>query len=103
MANAAAVDQMEEGLVRSAVSESSAHIQEQQQDSIEPPPSGTLAAAIASALAAAIASADNGNTCVVCLAAPKDSLLLPYKHLAMCADCTKAVWTSSSQPQCPAV
>jgi hypothetical protein len=33
-------------------------------------------------------AAENGNTCVVCLAAPKDSLLLPCKHLAMCAECT---------------
>ena len=46
-------------------------------------------------------AAENGNTCVVCLEAPKDSLLLPCKHMAMCAECTKAVFTSSSQPQCP--
>jgi hypothetical protein len=44
-------------------------------------------------------AAENGNTCVVCLAAPKDSLLLPCKHLAMCAECTHAVFTSSNQ--CP--
>ena len=45
------------------------------------------------------ASADDGNTCVVCLAAPKNSLLLPCKHIAMCAECTKAILKSSSQPQ----
>jgi hypothetical protein len=55
MAKAAAVDQLEEGLVRSAVAESSAHIQ-------EPPPSATLSVAVA--------SEGNGNLCVVCLAAP---------------------------------
>jgi hypothetical protein len=27
--------------------------------------------------------------------------VLPCKHLAMCAECTKAVFTSSSQPKCP--
>jgi hypothetical protein len=46
-------------------------------------------------------AAENGNTCVVCLEAPKNSLLLPCKHVSMCAECTKAVFTSSSQPQCP--
>jgi ankyrin repeat protein len=93
IAKAAAYDQLEEGLVRSAVAESSAHVQEQQQGSIVPPPSAMSSSAIA--------SAENGNTCVVCLAAPKNSLLLPCKHLAMCAECTKAIFTSSTQPQCP--
>jgi hypothetical protein len=87
MAKAAAYDKLEEGLVRSAVAESSAHVQEQLPSGIEPPPSGTLAAAMAT----------NGNTCVVCLTAPKDSVVLPCKHLAMCAECTKAVFTSSSR------
>eukprot|EP00242_Pyramimonas_sp_CCMP2087_P016652 CAMPEP_0198207172 /NCGR_PEP_ID=MMETSP1445-20131203/10654_1 /TAXON_ID=36898 /ORGANISM="Pyramimonas sp., Strain CCMP2087" /LENGTH=540 /DNA_ID=CAMNT_0043880117 /DNA_START=309 /DNA_END=1928 /DNA_ORIENTATION=+ len=83
------------GLVQSALAESSAQIEKKQQSSVEPPPSETLPAVIASA------EAVNGSSCVVCLAAPKDSLLLPCKHLAMCAGCTKAVMTSSSQPQCP--
>jgi ankyrin repeat protein len=93
MAEAAAVDLSEEGLVRSAVAGSLAHIQEQQQSRIEPLPSATLLAAIA--------LAESGSTCVVCLSAPKESLLLPCKHVAMCAECTKAVLTSSKQPQCP--
>jgi ankyrin repeat protein len=93
MAKAASVDLFEEGLVRLAVAESSAHMQEQQQNRVEPPPSATLLSAIA--------LAENGNTCVVCLAAPKDSVVLPCKHLAMCAECTRAVFTSSSRPQCP--
>jgi hypothetical protein len=38
MAKSAAVDQLEEGLVRWAVAELSAHVQEQQQSNIEPPP-----------------------------------------------------------------
>jgi len=93
MAKAAAYDQLEEGLVRSAVAESSAHVQEQQQSSIELLPSAMSSAAIA--------SAENGNLCVVCLAAPKNSAVLPCKHLSMCAECTREVFTSSSQPQCP--
>jgi hypothetical protein len=47
-AEAATVDLLEEGLVQSSVVESSAHIQEQQQSCVEPPPSATLASAIAS-------------------------------------------------------
>ena len=93
VAKAAAYDQLEEGLVRSAVAESSAHVQEQQQGSIVPPPPAMSSSAIA--------SAENGSTCVVCLAAPKDSVVLPCKHLAMCAECTKAVFTSSREPKCP--
>jgi len=94
MAKAAAVDQLEEGLVQSAVfAELSAHVQEQQQNSIELPPSGTLLSAIA--------SSEDDNTCVLCLASPKDSLLLPCNHMTMCAECTQEVLSSSSQPQCP--
>ena len=63
-------------------------MQDQLQIGIDLPPSATV-------------SADNGYTCVVCLAAPKDSVVLPCKHLAMCAECTKAVFTSISQPRCP--
>jgi hypothetical protein len=52
--------------------------------------------------AIAKALAENGNTCVVCLAAPKDTVVLPCKHLViLCAECTKAVLASSSQPRCP--
>jgi hypothetical protein len=46
-------------------------------------------------------AAENKDTCVVCLEAPKNALLLPCKHIAICAECTKAVLASSSQPQCP--
>jgi hypothetical protein len=55
MAKAAAYDQLKEGLVQLAVAESSARVQEQQPSRIEPPPSGR----------SAIASAENGNTCIV--------------------------------------
>jgi hypothetical protein len=51
--------------------------------------------------AVAKALVENGNTCVVCLAVPKDTVVLPCKHLVMCAACTKAVLASSSQPRCP--
>jgi hypothetical protein len=84
MAKAAAVDQLEEGLVRSAVAESSAHIQ-------EPPLLATLSVAVD--------SEENENLCVVCLATPMNSAVLPCKHLAMCAGCTEAVFTLSRQPQ----
>jgi hypothetical protein len=93
MVKAAAYDLLEEGLVRSAGAESSAHIQERQQSSIEPPQLATSSSAIA--------SVENGTTCVVCLVAPKNTLLFPCKHVAMCAECTKAVSASSKQPQCP--
>jgi hypothetical protein len=47
-------------------------------------------------------AAENKDTCViVCLESPKNALLLPCKHIAMCAECTTAVLASSSQPQCP--
>jgi hypothetical protein len=86
-------EQEKEGLVQSAVAELSTHVQEQQPSGIELPPSG--------ALSLAVASAEDDNTCVVCLAAPKDSLLLPCNHMTMCAECTEEVLSSSSQPQCP--
>jgi hypothetical protein len=93
MAEAAAVDLLEGGLIRSVVAESAVYVPEQHQRSGESPPSTVFSSVVA--------SADNGNTCVVCLAAPKDSLVLPCKHVAMCAACTKAVLTSSKQPNCP--
>jgi hypothetical protein len=46
-------------------------------------------------------AAENGNTCVVCLAAPKNSAVLPCKHVATCEECTKKILASSRQPQCP--
>jgi hypothetical protein len=92
-AKAAACDQFEEGLVRSAVDESSAHVQEQQQRNIEPP--------LSTMSLSATSSADNGNTCIVCLVTPKNALLLPCKHIAMCTECTNTILKSSSQPQCP--
>jgi hypothetical protein len=76
MAKASTVDFFEEGLVRSAVAESSAHIQERSID-----------LRLLATLSSAIATTENENTCVVCLAAPKDSVVPPCKHLAMCALC----------------
>jgi hypothetical protein len=94
VAKAAAFESFEEQPVRSAVAESSAHLEEQhQQSSVEPP--------LLTTSSSATASAENGNTCVVCLEAPKNSLLLPCKHIAMCAECTLAVFTASSRPRCP--
>jgi hypothetical protein len=90
-AKAIYVDSLEEGLVRSAVAESSSAQMSQMLPEWES--SGSESRIMAP-------STENGATCVVCLAAPKDSLLLPCKHLAMCAACTK-VLVSSRQPQCP--
>jgi hypothetical protein len=59
VAKAAAYEQLEEGLVRSVVAEWSAHVQEQRQSSIEPPPLAMTSSAIA--------SAENGNTCALCV------------------------------------
>jgi len=93
VAEAATVDLLEERLVQSAVVELSAHIQEQQPRCVEPPPSA--------ALTLAIASAENETTCIICLAAPQSSVLLPCNHQVMCAECATEVLSSSSQPQCP--
>mmetsp|Transcript_16935 Transcript_16935/g.28595 ORF Transcript_16935/g.28595 Transcript_16935/m.28595 type:complete len:240 (-) Transcript_16935:146-865(-) len=85
--------ELEEGLVRLAVAGSSAQFQEQEPRSIEPPPLATLLLAIG--------SSENENTCVVCLAAPNSSWLLPCNHQVMCAECATAVLSSSGEPQCP--
>mmetsp|Transcript_23625 Transcript_23625/g.51567 ORF Transcript_23625/g.51567 Transcript_23625/m.51567 type:complete len:208 (+) Transcript_23625:179-802(+) len=41
----------------------------------------------------------NSATCVVCWSAPKNCVVLPCKHMATCAECTKAVWSSTKR--CP--
>jgi hypothetical protein len=56
------------------------------------PPSATLPSAID--------SAENENTCIICLAAPNSSLLLPCNHQVMCAECATEVLSSGSRPQC---
>jgi RING finger protein 26 len=95
MTKAAAYDQVEEGLVRSAVAKSSVHLQEQQQSSMKLPLSGTSLSALAPA-------ENETATCIVCLAAPRTALLIPCKHMVMCAECTITILAStSSQPQCP--
>jgi hypothetical protein len=95
MAKAAAVDSLEEGLVRLAMAESAARLQETQQRSIDSPSSAKSANASADEYEIIIA------TCIVCLAAPKDTLLFPCKNLVRCWECIKAVMASSSRPQCP--
>ena len=46
-------------------------------------------------------TAGDCQCCAVCLAAPKNTLMLPCKHMTMCADCTRKVLASSSRPRCP--
>eukprot|EP00959_Pyramimonas_sp_CCMP1952_P210945 4414286-Pyramimonas_sp.AAC.1 len=107
-AKAAAMELAEEALVRSVVDES--HWR-------GGCASGGVGGSTEEAVSGAAASAgcggvrgaeDNGaniatTQCVVCLSAPKDSLLLPCKHMAMCAECTRAVWeTSRLCPVCRA-
>jgi hypothetical protein len=88
VAEAAAVELLEEGLVLSAVNELAVHVQEQQQSRIEPLPS-------------AIDSVENKKACIICLAALESTLLLPCNHQVMCAECATEVLSSSSPPQCP--
>jgi myosin heavy subunit len=87
----AATDSLEEaGLVRSADAESSsAQSQHRQQQSgvMEPRPS---------------APSENDNTCVVCLEAPKNTLVYPCKHMVMCGVCTEKLVKAAGKPAvCP--
>jgi hypothetical protein len=42
------------------------------------------------------------DDCVVCMSAPKNALLLPCKHMAMCGECTKKVsCPKTNSGQCP--
>ena len=87
----AATDLLEEaGMVRSADAESSsAQSQHRQQQSgvMEPRPS---------------APSENDNTCVVCLEAPKNTLVYPCKHMVMCGVCTEKLVKAAGKPAvCP--
>eukprot|EP00976_Prorocentrum_cordatum_P116299 1196142-Prorocentrum_minimum.AAC.2 len=100
-AEAAAMELLEEALVRSVVDESY-----RWGGCASGGAGGSAEEAAASGAAASAgcggargaedgASSSAGTQCVVCLSAPKDSLVLPCKHMAMCADCMRAVWETS--------
>eukprot|EP00959_Pyramimonas_sp_CCMP1952_P464070 9485989-Pyramimonas_sp.AAC.2 len=108
-AKAAAMELAEEALVRSVVDESYG-----QGGCASGGAGGSSAQEAAAAGAAASgcggahgaedgASSSEATQCVVCLSAPKDSLVLPCKHVAMCVECTRVVWeTSQLCPLCRA-
>jgi len=99
-AKAAAIETAEEALLQSAVRESAPRSR--------PRPSGEAAEASSppSSARADEASASSGSaTCVVCLSAPKTTVMLPCKHVVSCAECTKALLggaeAAGQPPQCP--
>eukprot|EP00959_Pyramimonas_sp_CCMP1952_P356150 7458651-Pyramimonas_sp.AAC.1 len=107
-AKAAAMELAEEALVRSVVDESHGHggcTCGGAEGSAEE--AAVSAGAAASAGCEGALDAEDGASssaatrCVVCLlASPKESLVPPCKHVAMCAECTRAVWETSRL--CPA-
>uniref|UniRef100_A0A7N0VA13 RING-type E3 ubiquitin transferase n=1 Tax=Kalanchoe fedtschenkoi TaxID=63787 RepID=A0A7N0VA13_KALFE len=42
---------------------------------------------------------DDGKECVICLTEPKDTAVLPCRHMCMCSDCAKALRLQSNK--CP--
>eukprot|EP00898_Chlorokybus_atmophyticus_P003306 jgi/Chlat1/3977/Chrsp26S04041 len=42
---------------------------------------------------------DSGKECVICLAAPRDTTVLPCRHMCMCTDCARAL--SYQTNKCP--
>ena len=50
---------------------------------------------------AAFAAADEGKECVICLCEPRDTTVLPCRHLCMCADCARQLRAQPSGNVCP--
>ena len=48
------------------------------------------------------ANAEDGNVCVVCLAAPKTHLMAPCGHKCVCAECSKLFSDKVICPVCRA-
>ncbi|KAK4283638.1 hypothetical protein QN277_000567 [Acacia crassicarpa] len=42
---------------------------------------------------------DSGKECVICMTEPKDTAVLPCRHLCMCSDCAQTLWLQSNK--CP--
>jgi hypothetical protein len=47
------------------------------------------------------AAADEGKECVICLCEPRDTTVLPCRHLCMCADCARQLRAQPSGNVCP--
>jgi hypothetical protein len=57
--------------------------------------------AVLAAEQAARRATEEGALCVVCLDAPKDTLLLPCKHLCVCAACAAQLANAATGFNCP--
>jgi len=44
---------------------------------------------------------DDGKECVICLCEPRDTTVLPCRHLCMCADCAQRLRSQPSGNVCP--
>ncbi|KAJ9556905.1 hypothetical protein OSB04_011519 [Centaurea solstitialis] len=42
---------------------------------------------------------DSGKECVICMTEPKDTAVLPCRHMCMCSECAKALRVQSNK--CP--
>ncbi|KAF7813769.1 putative E3 ubiquitin-protein ligase LUL4 [Senna tora] len=42
---------------------------------------------------------DTGKECVICMTEPKDTAVLPCRHMCMCGECAQALWLQSNK--CP--
>ena len=95
-AKATAIESAEEALVQSAVRETACRS-----------PRANGEGASASSLSSSAPTLDGASvsaTCVVCLSAPKNTLMLPCRHVATCAECTKAILEGAGAgqpPHCP--
>ena len=48
-----------------------------------------------------LSSADVGEECVICLTEPRDTTVLPCRHLCMCAECAHALRSQLTGNVCP--
>jgi len=60
---------------------------------------GAAGAAGASLAAGAAGDEDNGTECVICMSEPKDTTVLPCRHMCMCASCARSLRVQSNK--CP--
>ena len=62
-------------------------------------PLGDLARCREGASGSADDGAENGRDCVICMTEPRDTTVLPCRHMCMCSDCAKMLRMQSEK--CP--